>query len=150
MYVDPLLPKPLALTTSSTATGLTVDPHAPLAIVAQDNQYQYPTNTAPQCLFDTPLAQLIIYTTPDCSSLSLNAWNCTSGFVDQTPTLQPLQKPNTTFLSLAAMSDKATGIGNLYLLFDQGTGPQVEEWTVPLHAGDPWTGRRNVTVDFGL
>ena len=48
------------------------------------------------------------------------------------------------------MSDRATGIGSLYMLFDQGTGPQVEEWTVPKHAGDPWAGRRNVTVDFGL
>ena len=101
-------------------------------------------------MFDTPLANLIIYTSPDRSSLSLNAWNCTSGFVDQTPAIQPLQKANTTFLSLAAMSDRATGDGNLYLLFDSGTGPLVEEWTVPQHAGDPWTGRRNVTVDFGL
>lgn len=60
----------------------------------------------------------------------------------------PLQKANTTYLSLAAMSDKATGDGNVYIMFDSGNGRQVEEWTVPKRAGNPWVTSRKVTVDF--
>ena len=70
--------------------------------------------------------------------------------MDHTSDIQHLQKPNTTFLSLAAMSDKATGEGSLYVMYDSGSGPQVEEWTVPRFTGDPWVTSRNVTVDFGF
>lgn len=48
------------------------------------------------------------------------------------------------------MSDRVSGDGSVYIMFDSGHGPQVEEWTVPKRAGDPWVTRRNVTVDFGL
>lgn len=101
-------------------------------------------------MFDTPLANLIIFAVPDRSSLILNAWNCTTGFLDRTPEIKPLQKANTTYLTLSAMSDRATGNGSLYIMFDSGIGPQVEEWTVPTLAGDPWVTSRGVTVDFGL
>ena len=135
-----------------TATGLTVEPRSPLAVVAQDNQPLFGTNPdpLPQCMHDTPLTNLIIFTTPDRSLLVLNAWNCTAGFQDHTAEIQPLQKPNTTYLSLAAMSDRNSGDGSLYIMFDSGNGPQVEEWTVPKHAGEPWTTTRAVTTDFGL
>lgn len=132
------------------ATGLTVEPRSPLAVVAQDNQPLYTTDKLPECTQDTPLANLILFAVPDCSSLVLNAWNCSLGFLDHTSEIEPLQKPNTTYLSLAAMSDGATGNGNVYVIFDSGDGPQVEEWTVPERAGDPWVTSRNVTVDFGL
>lgn len=91
-----------------------------------------------------------MFTVPDRSSLVLNAWNCSTGFLDHTDEIKPLQKPNTTYLSLAAMSDRATGDGSVYVMFDSGTGPQVEEWTMPQCAGDPWVTSRNVTIDFGL
>jgi hypothetical protein len=94
------------------------------------------------------LANLILFAVPNRSSLVLSAWNCTTGFLDHTSEIEPLQKPNTTYLSLAAMSDRVTGDGNLYVMFDSGNGPQVEEWTVPKRAGDPWVTSRNVTVGF--
>ncbi|KAL8634537.1 MAG: hypothetical protein Q9228_007868, partial [Teloschistes exilis] len=84
----------------STATGLIVDPRVPLAVVAQDNTALYNTVTTRQCMLDTPLANLIIYTIPDRSSLTMNAWNCTTGFLDRTSDIEPLQKANTTFLAL--------------------------------------------------
>ncbi|KAK5706373.1 hypothetical protein LTR97_001361 [Elasticomyces elasticus] len=138
--------------TSQSATPLTVDPRAPLAVVAQDNQPLYTENniTLPECYQQTPLTTLIVYATPDRRSLVLSAWNCTAGFEDQTGEIAPLQKPNTTFLALAAMSDRATGDGNIYLMFDAGTGPEVEEWTVPKRVGDPWAISRKVDVDFSM
>jgi hypothetical protein len=96
------------------------------------------------------LTHLILFAVPDRSSLVLSAWNCTSGFSDRTSEIEPLQKPNTTYLALAAMSDRVTGIGNVYIMFDVGHGPQVEEWTVPQRAGQPWVTVKNVTVDFHL
>jgi len=96
------------------------------------------------------LANLIIYTVPDRHTLVLNAWNCSTGFVDHTSEIKPLQKPNTTYLSLAAMNDRETEVGTVYVMFDSGAGPQIEEWTVPQRAGDPWITSRKVTVDFGL
>jgi hypothetical protein len=96
------------------------------------------------------LTNLILYAVPDRSSLVLSAWNCSTGFLNHTPEIEPLQKANTTYLSLAAMNDPVTKDGNVYIMFDSGNGPQVEEWTVPTHAGDPWVTRREVTVDFAL
>jgi hypothetical protein len=96
------------------------------------------------------LTNLILYAVPDRSSLVLSAWNCSTGFLNHTSEIEPLQKANATYLSLAAMSDMVTGDGNVYIMFDSGNGPQVEEWTVPTRAGDPWVTRRNVTVNFDL
>ena len=138
--------------TSQAATPLTVGSRAPLAVVAQDNQPLYTDYniTLPECYQETPLTTLILFATPDGSSLVLSAWNRTAGFEDHTAEIEPLQKPNTTFLSLAAMSDRDTGDGNVYLMFDTGSGPQVEEWTVPKRAGNPWEVSRKVDVDFAL
>lgn len=46
------------------------------------------------------------------------------------------------------MSDVTIGDRNVYIMFDSGNGRQVEEWTVPIRAGDPWVTRRNVTVNL--
>ena len=46
------------------------------------------------------------------------------------------------------MSDRVTGDGNVYIMFDSGDGPQVEEWTVPKRAGNSWVMNRNVTMEF--
>ncbi|MCJ1462869.1 hypothetical protein MMC07_001473 [Pseudocyphellaria aurata] len=136
--------------TSESATGLTVEPQSPLAVVAQDNQPLYAAETLPECTHDTPLTNLILFAVPDRSSLVMSAWNCTTGFLDHTSEIKPLQKANTTYLALTAMSDKATGDADVYIMFDSGNGPQVEEWTVPTRAGDPWVRSRKVTVDFAL
>jgi len=149
---EPVDSTSLVSITSQSPTPLTVDPRAPFAVVAQDNQPLYTDYniTLPECYQETPLTNLIMFATPDRHSLSMTAWNCTAGFQDHTSEIDPLQKPNTTFLAIATMSDRATGNGNVYLMFDDGTGPQVEEWTVPRRAGDPWTVSRLVDVDFAL
>lgn len=136
--------------TRNLATGLRLEPQSPLAVVAQDNQPLYTTDTLPECAQNTPLTNLILFTVPDRTSLVLSAWNCTTGFLNHTSEIMPLQKANTKYLSLAAMSDKATGDGNVYIMFDSGNGRQVEEWTVPKRAGNPWVTSRKVTVDFDL
>lgn len=136
--------------TSQSATPLTVEPRSPLAVVAQNNQPLYTTDTLPECYQQTPLTNLVFFAAPDRKSLVLSAWNCTDGFQDHTAEIQPLQKANTTYLSLAAMSDRATGDGNLYIMFDSGKGPEVEEWTVPKLAGEPWVVSQKVDVDFAL
>lgn len=136
--------------TSQSATPLTVEPRSPLAVVAQDNQPLFTTDTLPECYQQTPLTNLVFFASPDRSSLMLSVWNCTDGFQDHTSEIQPLQKPNTTYLSIAAMSDRATGDGNIYIMFDSGKGPQIEEWTVPKRAGEPWVTSRKVDVDFAL
>lgn len=132
------------------ATGPTVTPRAPLAVVPQDNRPLFPVNQLPECTQNLPLTHLILYSVSDQSALALSVWNCSSGYIDQTPNIAPLQKTNTTFLSLAALSDNDGGQGNFYIMFDSGSGPQVEEWTVPRFAGEPWTTTRNVTVDFAM
>ncbi|KAL9118892.1 MAG: hypothetical protein Q9187_004552, partial [Circinaria calcarea] len=99
--------------TSQSPTGLTVEPRSPLVVVAQDNQPLYTTDTLPECTHNTPLTNLILFAVPDRSSLVLSTWNCSTGFLDHTSEIEPLQKANTTYLSLAAMSDRATGDGNV-------------------------------------
>ena len=98
----------------------------------------------------TPITHLIFFAVPDRSSLVLSVWNCTSGFSDHTSEIAPLQKPNTTFLSLETIRDPETWDALVYIMFDSGSGPQVEEWAVPKIAGLPWVTSRSVTVDFQL
>ena len=136
--------------TRSTATDLRVDPRASLAVLAQDNRSFYAKTKSPECAKNAPLTHLIFYTVPDRSSLVMSAWNCTTGFEDHTTEIMPLQKTNTTFLALATVSDRFTSTGDIYIMYDSGHGPQVEEWVMPLRAGDPWNTSRPVTVDFSL
>lgn len=131
-------------------TDVVINPRSPLTVVAQDNQPLFSADTMPECVQQTPLTHLIIFAVPDRSSLAMSAWNCTSGFQDHTDEIKPVQRHNTTYLSLASMSDRVTGDGSLYIMFDTGEGPQVEEWTVPKRAGAPWVKSRRVTTDFGI
>ena len=102
------------------------------------------------CINYMSLAQFILFAVPDRSSLVFNVWDCYLGFKDFTAQIAPLQKPNTTFLSLTAVRDEATGNANVYIMFDSGGGPQVEEWAVPEEADFPWVRSSNVNVDFRL
>ena len=80
----------------------------------------------------------------------MNSWDCSLGISDRTVEIAPLQKANTTFLSLAAATHVQTGDANVYIMFDSGSGLQVEEWIMPRQAGLPWDTSNNVTVDFQL
>ncbi|KAL8879575.1 MAG: hypothetical protein Q9192_008205, partial [Flavoplaca navasiana] len=134
--------------TRESETELIFEPRSPLAIAVQDNQPLYTLDTFPECAKRRPLTHLIFYASTDSHRLILSAWNCSTGFLDRTPEIKPLQKPNTMYLALSAVNDRATGKGVLYVMFDPGTGPQIEEWTVPPLAGDPWVTRRTVNTNF--
>ncbi|KAI4256403.1 MAG: hypothetical protein L6R42_006243 [Xanthoria sp. 1 TBL-2021] len=136
--------------TRESATALVVEPRSPLTIAAQDNQPLYTVDTLPECAKRRPLTHLIIHASKDSQSLIFSAWNCSSGVSDHTSQIKPLQKTNTTFLALSALNNKGTGDRVIYIMFDDGKGPQIEEWTVPTHVGDPWATSRNVNTDFGL
>ena len=97
-----------------------------------------------------PLAQLILFAVPDRSSLVFHLWDCSSGFSDLTTEIAPLQKPHTIFLSLTAVRDEASGNASLYVMFDSGGGPQVEEWAIPEVGDPPWVRSSDVNVDFYL
>ncbi len=118
--------------------------------MAQDNQPLFTIDKLPECAKATPLTNLIFFPAPDASSLILKTWNCTTGFLDQTNEIGALQKANTTYLSLATLNDKVTGNGTLFVMYDSGNGPLMEEWTVPLRAGEPWVRRRDVSIDLAL
>ncbi|KAL8670207.1 MAG: hypothetical protein Q9168_005240 [Polycauliona sp. 1 TL-2023] len=135
--------------TRESATGLVVEPRSPLAISVQDNQPLYTVDTLPECAKRRPLTHLILYTSQDSQRLILNAWNCSTGVLDHTDQIKPLQKTNTTYLALSALNDRDTE-GVIYIMFDSGDGPQIEEWTVPTRTGDSWLTSRNVTSDFDL
>jgi hypothetical protein len=94
-------------------------------------------------MFQNPLlTYLILYAVPDRSSLNLNMWNCSAGF-NSTSQIQPLLKENMTYLALASHQD-----GSVYVMYDQGNGPQIEEWKVPTVSGDPWDSISNATARF--
>jgi hypothetical protein len=124
-------------------TGITLVNQSPLTVVGQDNTHFFTMETVPECSKKQLFTHLILYTIPDRSSVNLNVWNCSSGFVNSTSQIQPLLKPNTTYLELASYNN-----GSVYVLFDQGNGPQIEEWVTPLVSGDPWKPARNVTAKF--
>jgi len=128
---------------NSTDTGISLAPQTPLTVVGQDNTHLYTTTTVPECSKTRLLTHLILYAVPDRSSLNLNVWNCSAGFVNSTTQILPLLKKDTMYLALASHRN-----GSVYVLFDQGNGPQIEQWTVPLVSGDPWTTVQNVTAKF--
>jgi len=80
----------------------------------------------------------------------MSAWDRTAEFKDYTSEMKPLQGAETTSLSFDALSDRATSDRNLYIMFDSGRGPKVEEWTVPKRLGEPWTVGKRVDVDFAV
>ncbi|KAL8849392.1 MAG: hypothetical protein Q9221_005630 [Calogaya cf. arnoldii] len=139
----------VSLTREST-TGLIVEPRSPLAVTTQDNRPLYTLDTLPECAKKRPLTHLILYTSQDYQRLILSAWNCSSGVSDLTLQIEPLQRANTTYLALAALSNKATGEAAVYIMFDAGNGPQIEKWTVSARAGDQWSITRSVNTDFSL
>ena len=64
--------------------------------------------------------------------------------------MKPLQKTNTTSLALSSFHNKTLGDGVVNDMFDAGNGPQIEEWTLPTHAGHPCATSMNVSTDFSL
>jgi len=122
-------------------TDITLPPFSPLTVLAQDYAPLYTIDLLPECSRSVPWTHLKLYPTPDEKSLNLNSWNCSDGFVDLTAQLKSLLKEGREYTDLASHED-----GKVYVMFDQGDGPEIEEWTVPISTAETWTVARNVTV----
>lgn len=77
------------------------------------------------------------------------SWNCSSGFVGMDADVAPLLGKGRTYLSLAAAQQGgavAAAGGTVYVMFDTGDGPEVEESTVPIGGlgGSGWSVVGNV------
>ncbi|KAL5878155.1 hypothetical protein ACKVWC_007305 [Pyricularia oryzae] len=126
-------------------TAFKLQAQAPLAVIPRDNTGFYNRDTLPECARSAPYTHLILFASLDRSSLSLVSWNCSGGFVDQTSKIRPLlivpDRPKRTYLGLAApqpdgLANNTPSSGRVYVLFDAGDGPEVEEWEAPLGGTD--------------
>ncbi|KAF2733135.1 hypothetical protein EJ04DRAFT_553597 [Polyplosphaeria fusca] len=108
------------------STAFQLPPEIPICIATQNNTSFWTPETMPECSLDTPLTHIILFATPDRSGLTLVYWNCSDGFVDQSSSISSLVKPNRSYLGLASHND-----GRMYILYDAGDGPQIDEWQVP-------------------
>ncbi|ELQ33086.1 hypothetical protein OOU_Y34scaffold01003g5 [Pyricularia oryzae Y34] len=127
------------------STAFKLQAQAPLAVIPRDNTGFYNRDTLPECARSAPYTHLILFASLDRSSLSLVSWNCSGGFVDQTSKIRPLlivpDRPKRTYLGLAApqpdgLANNTPSSGRVYVLFDAGDGPEVEEWEAPLGGTD--------------
>lgn len=117
-------------------TSFDFPPNTPICVTAEDNRNFYTSKTLPECAQSKTgafLTHLILFATLDRKDLTLVSWNCSSGFVTQTERIEGLLKPGRTYLDLAAGStSNLTFVGDrVYVLFDEGDGPEIEEWGVP-------------------
>ncbi|RWA05290.1 hypothetical protein EKO27_g9816 [Xylaria grammica] len=116
------------------STNLDILPHAALSISTQDNRDYFTSTTLPECATRDghELTDLILFSTPDRSSLNFISWNCSSGFLDQTSYIAPLLQANRTYLGLTGtLTSFNPEDQRVYVLFDAGNGPEIEEWEVP-------------------
>ncbi|KAK0643830.1 hypothetical protein B0T16DRAFT_459931 [Cercophora newfieldiana] len=121
-------------------TALEISPRSPFCVTIEDNRNWFSESTLPECArtgASTFVTHLLLFASTDRQSLSLVSWNCSSGFVPQQDRIQSLLKPNRTYLGLATTSDSSLTFSGqrVYVLFDEGAGPQVEEWEVPASGG---------------
>lgn len=117
-------------------TAFDFPPGTPICVTAEDNRNFYTPKTLPECALSKAgafLTHLILFATPDRKDLTLVSWNCSSGFVTQNDRIEGLLRPGRTYLDLAAASaSNLTFVGDrVYVLFDGGDGPEIEEWGVP-------------------
>ncbi|KAK4442082.1 hypothetical protein QBC34DRAFT_419271 [Podospora aff. communis PSN243] len=123
---------------SAVNTSFEMSPRTPFCVTIEDNRNFFTQSTLPECARSgTFVTHLLLFASTDRTSLSLVSWNCSSGFVQQQSRIEGLLKPNRTYLGLATTSASNLSFSDqrVYVLFDEGTGPQVEEWEVPASGG---------------
>jgi hypothetical protein len=126
-------------------TDPVLSPRTALVVIAQNNTSLYPTwGDRPECSRNAPLTHLILYTNTDRSGLNLDSWNCSSGLINQTNNIASLVGRNRKYLGLASHQD-----GKVYVQYDQGFGPEIEEWAVPQNSLANWvmSGKVNVKTE---
>ncbi|KAK3723043.1 hypothetical protein LTR37_002189 [Vermiconidia calcicola] len=131
--------------TETQVTDFELPPGAPITALTQDNTPLFPTwADRPQCSWFLPPTQLFLFGSADKSTVNAVTWNCSTGFVDITPSLQNVLKPKRDYLALSSHND-----GKVYVMFDAGDGPQIEQWTVPQFSGQMWEHVSPVTINHG-
>lgn len=116
-------------------------PNTPICVTTEDHRGSFTNETLPECAKSGGgafLTHLILLATPDRNNLTLTSWNCSSGFTSQQGRIEGLLKPGRTYLDLASASasNVTSGDDRVYVLFDEGGGPDIEEWGVPAGQGD--------------
>ncbi|TGJ84592.1 hypothetical protein E0Z10_g4170 [Xylaria hypoxylon] len=134
------------------STNFDFPPHTALSISTQDNRNYFTTTTLPECATrdNQQFTHLILFPTIDRSSLNFISWNCSSGFLNQTTRIEPILQSNRTYLGLAnTLTSFDPEDQRVYVLFDAGDGPEIEEWEVPSGAQNAnWKVRGTIPVAF--
>lgn len=104
----------------------------------QDNTKYYTNDTLPECTQTDAnpfLTHLILFASQDRKSLTLLSWNCSSGFTSVQTRVASLlpEKSERQYLGLSAAANSNMSLvgQRVYVAFDDGSGPVVEEWQVP-------------------
>ncbi|KAH8896042.1 hypothetical protein GQ53DRAFT_792454 [Thozetella sp. PMI_491] len=131
---------------AATSTAFNVTPHTPICVTTEDNRNYFTAATLPECAQTNTgafITHLILFASPDRQNLTLVSWNCSSGFADQSKRIAKLLKPDRTYLGLTSTSaSNLTFVDDrVYVLYDEGHGPAVEEWQVPTSGGADTTGQ---------
>ena len=128
------------------ATNFVLGLATPFFVAIQD--FQTDSDRAPtQCIGDSPKVHLILYAAEDGSSLSLVTWNCADGFVQSPDKLKDVLKTDSDrkYLGLSGTQ----GDNKLYVIFDAGDGPEIEQWEMTLFSNeDPWKVVGKVPVKY--
>ncbi|KAK0712121.1 hypothetical protein B0H67DRAFT_587080 [Lasiosphaeris hirsuta] len=127
-------------------TAFQLPPHTPLCVMTEDNRNWFSEATLPECARTNTgafITHLILFASPDRRNLTLVSWNCSSGFLVQQDRINPLLKPNRTYLGLSSTSaSNLTFVDQrVFVLFDEGAGPRAEEWQVPTSGAEVKTGQ---------
>ena len=126
-------------------TDFRLSPGVPVTALTQDNTPLFPTwADRPQCSWLLPPTQLFIFGSDDASTLNAVTWNCSDGFVDITSSLANVLKPKRSYLALSSHDD-----GKIYVMFDAGDGPQIEQWAMPRFSGQIWDEAKVQGVNVG-
>ncbi len=154
------LSRPSSSDPRNVATAFQLAPRTPICVTTEDNRNYFTSATLPECAQTNTgafITHLILFATPDRQNLTLVSWNCTSGFSNQTTRIEKLLKPNRTYLDLSTTSaSNLTFVDDrVYVLYDEGNGPQAEEWQIPTSGGSdktgqngPWTLLGNVPISL--
>lgn len=127
-------------------TTYNLAPRTPICVTTEDNRNYFSDATLPECAQTNTgafITHLILFASEDRKNLTLVSWNCSSGFVDASNRIEKLVKPGRTYLDLTTTSASNLTFDDdrVYVLYDEGKGPAVEEWKVPASGGKDKTGQ---------
>jgi len=98
-------PRQCILKVTANSFEHTIVSKSALTVALQNNTSPYSWGQRPECSRLLPYTHLVLATSSDGSSLSLNSWNCSSGFGIQTAQIAPLLQGKKRFFALASHQD---------------------------------------------